>query len=95
MRAVFQVDALVSEALDVVDISAGGLALARGPHAFEPGSRVALTLTLTGDATRRVTTIARWQSAQVVGLELVEVDDDTRRALDRYLAELLERGQSV
>ncbi|MCA9588688.1 MAG: PilZ domain-containing protein [Myxococcales bacterium] len=94
-RASVAVDALVREAVEVVDLSAGGLAFARGDSSLEPGARVELRLALAGAPERSVAVVVRWRSEQTVGAQFVDLSDDAAQELRRYLGELLERGASV
>jgi hypothetical protein len=89
-------DGLMHEALDIVDVSVGGMALTSPAlRATEPGARMKLQLTLGNAGEHAVDVVARWKSADTVGVELVDTASSASQALARYVAELLERGGSA
>jgi hypothetical protein len=83
----------IAEALEIVDISVSGLAIALPPNfeAATPGSEMKLRLVI-GQATYEIRTCVRWNARGMAGLELVDLSEETSKALRRYVAELLERG---
>ncbi|AKU96814.1 hypothetical protein AKJ09_03478 [Labilithrix luteola] len=92
-RAVLASDGPVREAIDVVDVSASGLALSSSRLAtVATGSRLDLRLSLDryGDHDLRVD--VRWKAGELVGVEVVEPTDEAAQAIRRYVGELLERG---
>jgi hypothetical protein len=54
-----------------------------------------LQLTLGNAGEHAVDVVARWKSADTVGVELVDTPSSASQALARYVAELLERGGSA
>lgn len=92
-RAVRTVDAILRESLDVIDISVGGMALAMRP--VDVGTRLALSLTLGSDAEQPIDVEVRWAAVGMVGVEFVNLSHDMAHAVQRYVAELLERGASA
>jgi hypothetical protein len=92
-RAVRTVDALLRESLDVIDISVGGMALATRP--IDVGTRMTLTVTLGAEPERAIEVEVRWAATGMIGVEFVDPSHETSHAVQRYVAELLERGASV
>lgn len=89
-RAVRALDTLLQESVEIVDISVGGMALASVNA--DVGTKMRLTLTLAGQGEHVVDVIVRWASRDSIGVELVDPPAPTTQALQRYMAELLERG---
>ena len=89
-RAVRALAALLQEAVEIVDIRVGGMALASVNA--EVGSTMKLTLTLAGQGEHVIDAVVRWASRDSIGVELVDPPAPTTQALQRYVAELLERG---
>ena len=88
-------DGLMREALDVIDLSVGGLALSSPALAgTKPGQLLTLHLTLGKSVEHKVTVVARWTSDVGVGVELVDPPPKIAQELTKYIAELLERGGS-
>ncbi len=88
-------DGLVHEALDIVDISVGGMALASPVlRETQPGARMKLQITLGARDEHAIEVVARWTKADTVGVELVDAPASATQALGKYVAELLERGAS-
>jgi hypothetical protein len=95
IRVALAGDGLLREALDVIDLSISGLALSSPALAStKPGDKLHLLLTLGTSAEHEVDVITRWTSRDGVGVELVDPPAQTAQALQRYIAELLERGGS-
>lgn len=86
----------IHESLQVIDVSVGGLALAKdGSLADAPvGERFGLRLTLAGLGEHRLDVVVRWAGAQQTGVEFVDPDGQATIAIRKYVAELLERGAS-
>ena len=94
-RAALAGDGLLREVLDVVDLSVGGLAISAPALAkTKPGERLRLHLTLGAAAEFVVDVVVRWRSNENAGVELVDAPPPTARELERYVQELLERGES-
>ena len=89
-RAVRALDALVQESLEIVDISVGGMALASVN--MEPGAKMTVTLSLAGHGDHVVDVVVRWAAQDSIGVELVDPPAAAAQAIQRYVAELLERG---
>lgn len=92
-RAVRPIDGLVQESLEIIDISIGGMALASVNT--EPGTRMKVTLSLAGHGEHVIDTEVRWTSRDSVGVAFVDVPPQAAQAIQRYVAELLERGAAV
>lgn len=92
-RAILSVDALLRESLDVVDISVGGMALVMKPT--EAGARMKLTVTLGSDVEHVLDVEVRWAAMGMVGVEFIDPSPATAQAVQKYVAELLERGAAV
>lgn len=87
-------DGPLREALDVIDVSVGGCALASPAlRDAKLGQRLRMQLALGADE-YPVEVVVRWTSGERVGVELVDAPASTSQALSRYIAELLERGAS-
>jgi len=84
----------VREKLQVIDMSVGGLALARElvARTLEIGSNLALRLTLDHYGVHEVRATVRWTAATQIGVEYVQPPPAAFTAIQRYVAELLERG---
>lgn len=95
VRAALLGDGLLREALDVVDISVGGMSLTspalRGVTA---GQRLKLHVTLATDE-YAIDGVARWAKGESIGIEIVDAPPATAQAVQQYVAELLERGGSA
>lgn len=88
-------DGPVREALDVVDVSLGGMALSSPAlRNTTPGTRLKLMLGLGSGREHGIEVIARWTSAEVAGVELIEPSREVTDAIRRYVAELMERGNA-
>jgi hypothetical protein len=88
-------DGPVREALDVVDISIGGMALASPVlKGTKEGARMKLVLTLGAKDEHALEVVTRWTAAETVGVEIVDPAPTATQALGKYVAELLERGSS-
>lgn len=95
VRVALAGDGLLREALDVIDLSVGGLALSSPALAnTKLGERLRLHLTLGTSAEHIVDVVTRWKSPDGAGVELVDPPPRAAQELGRYIAELLERGQS-
>ena len=87
-------DGLLREALDVVDISVGGMALTSTVlRGSQVGAQLKLQISL-GKEDHAIEVVTRWTAANVIGVELVDPAGVAAQALSRYVAELLERGGS-
>jgi hypothetical protein len=88
-------DGPMREALDVVDISVGGMSLASPAlKGSKEGARMKLMITLGARDEHAVDVVTRWAAAETVGVELVDPPPAATQALGKYVAELLERGSS-
>ena len=88
-------DGLMREALDIVDISVGGLALASPAlKDSKAGARLKLVITLGTHDDHAVEVVTRWATSETIGVELVDPPLAATQALGKYVAELLERGTS-
>lgn len=78
----------------VADVSVGGVALSScgGLEVGPSGSRVKLQLEFATLGAHTVEAIVRHRRDSVVGLEFVDVSEKTASTVQRYVAELLERG---
>lgn len=95
VRVALAGDGLLREGLDVIDLSVGGLALSSPALAStKPGDRLRLHLTLGTSAEHAIEVVTRWTSRDGIGVELVEPSAQMAHELQRYIAELLERGGS-
>jgi hypothetical protein len=98
VRVALAGDGLLREALDVADISVGGLSLTSPAlRGVAPGQRLKLHLTfgeLGAHEEHAIEAIARWVKGDAAGLEVVTPEAGTAKAIERYVAELLERGGS-
>ena len=85
---------LLREALDVIDLSVGGFAISSSPAIAgkNAGDTFELKLSLGAGVEHSVTVISRWRSEAGMGVELVEPDPKVATELQRFIAELLERG---
>ena len=95
-RAIVAVDGLVREAIDIIDVSVSGLALRSGGGlaGAKQGQRLKLTLDLSAWGEHQVDVDVRWTSPAAVGVELADPSPAASQAVNRYVAELLERGVS-
>lgn len=89
-RAVRALDALLQETVEIVDISVGGMALAS--VRAEPGTKMRLTLSLAGHGEHVLETEVRWAARDSIGVAFVDPPAEAAQAIQRYVAELLERG---
>jgi hypothetical protein len=86
-------DGPMREALDVVDISVGGMALASPAlKGSKEGARMKLMITLGAKDEHALEVVTRW--AETIGVEIVDPAPAATQALGKYVAELLERGSS-
>jgi hypothetical protein len=90
-HVIAEVSPAINETLDVVDISVGGLALLQGMKKEVVGTSVKLSLVLSGTPYAIEGSI-RWVAKGMFGIELTNQNDDTARAIRRFIGELLERG---
>jgi hypothetical protein len=86
-------DALLREAVHVMDLSVCGLALA-SLATTETGQQLRLHLRLGSGPEHTVDVIVRWTTRDTAGVELVDPTPQVAQELARYVAELLERGGS-
>lgn len=91
-RAVRALDAIMKESLEIVDLSVGGMALANVDAPL--GATLTITLTLHGYGEHVVDATVRWASRGCIGVEFVDPSDEAAHAIQRYVAELLERGMA-
>lgn len=95
-RVLYEVSAPITEALDVVDISVSGLAIAVGPGLTLAVAATTLKLKLAlPDATHPIEGRVRWNAQGMVGIELVDPSAEATKAIQRYVGELLERGSAA
>lgn len=86
---------LMREALDVIDMSIGGMALASPAlKDAKVGGQMKLMITLGDRGEHAVDAVTRWATAETIGVELVDPPPAATQALGKYIAELLERGSS-
>jgi hypothetical protein len=80
--------------IQVVDVSVGGLALAKTGvlDLAEAGRRLSLHLALGRYGEHEVGVEVRWAAEALVGVQYVELGPAATTAVRRYVAELLERG---
>lgn len=89
-------DGPMREALDVIDISIGGMALASPALAgSQAGARMKLVITLGTLDEQAIEVVTRWASAETVGVEMVDPAPAATQAIGKYVADLLERGSSA
>jgi c-di-GMP-binding flagellar brake protein YcgR len=93
-RVLYELMPPITEALDVLDISVGGLAITQATGVNASTERLKLRLVLP-DGTFAIEGKVRWIARGMVGLELVDPPQETTRAIQRYVGELLERGSSA
>ena len=86
-----EVSAIVGEALEVVNMSVGGMALLHGEHAPPVGSRLKTNLTLL-QVSYEIECEVRWAARGVMGVAFIAPPEETAKAIRTYVAELLERG---
>lgn len=101
-HVLFQQSPVITEALDVIDISVSGVAIVQGSMmktAPALDSTMSLKLVLGSarpqgedTATLPFEGRVRWVAKGMIGLELVNPPADTAKAIQRYVSELLERG---
>lgn len=95
VRVALAGDGLMREALDVMDLSVGGLALSSPALAStKAGDKLRLHLTLGSNPEHAIDVVIRWISADGAGVELVDPPAAIAQELGRFMAELLERGGS-
>jgi hypothetical protein len=88
-------DGPMREALDVVDISIGGMALASPAlKDSKAGARMKLMITLGKSDEHALEVVTRWAAAETIGVEIVDPPQAATQAIGKYVAELLERGAS-
>jgi hypothetical protein len=88
-------DGMMREALDVVDMSIGGMALASPAlKDSKVGGQMKLMITLGARDEHAVNAVTRWATSESIGVELVDPAPTATQALGKYIAELLERGSS-
>jgi hypothetical protein len=88
------VSATITEPLDVVDISVGGLALIQGMKKEPVGANINLRVVFP-QAIHPVDAVVRWVAKGMVGVELVNPPEPTAKAFRQFIGELLERGGGV
>ena len=93
-HVLYEVMPTITEALDVVDISVGGLAIVQAMKVDASTTMMKLRLVLP-DATHVIEGKVRWVAKGMVGLELIDPPQETTKAIQRYVGELLERGSSA
>lgn len=93
-HVLYEVMPPITEALDVVDISIGGLAIVQPMKLTAATATIKLGLVLP-DGTHAIEGHVRWVAKGMVGLELIEPPQETMKAIQRYVGELLERGSSA
>lgn len=94
-RAALVGEGPLREALDVVDVSLGGLALASPAlRSVTLGARLKLAISLGARDEHAIDVVVRWMRADIVGVELAGAPAAALQALERYVGELLERGAS-
>src|SRR4051794_934393 len=72
-RAALLGDGLMREALDVVDISVGGMALASPVlKGTKEGARMKVVLTLGAKDEHAIDVVTRWTKTDTIGVELVD-----------------------
>jgi hypothetical protein len=91
--AVRRIDALLKESLEVLDISPGGMALAMRDVPL--GTRMDIALTLGSAEALPLEVEVRWAGEGSVGVSFVDPPAATSNAVQKYVAELLERGGAV
>jgi hypothetical protein len=81
-------------AIQVVDVSVGGLALAKtgALDLVEAGRRLSLHVDLGRYGAHDVGVEVRWAAEALVGVQYVDLAPAATTAVRRYVAELLERG---
>jgi hypothetical protein len=97
LRATLEDPSGPARPLEVIDVSISGLAVSpvvegAPSGALTKGSELALRLVFPQRQEHAVRAVVRWTGEGVVGLELLEPSEPLRRALGRYIGELLERG---
>ena len=86
-------DGLVHESLGVIDVSVSGIALATTPTVkLRAGDHAKLRLSLDHYGEHVVEIVVRWTSGDAVGVEVVDPTPEAKKAVNRYVGELLERG---
>jgi c-di-GMP-binding flagellar brake protein YcgR len=94
-RAVIAVEGPVQESLTVFDVSVGGMALSHpGQGGTAMGRKMRLHISLTGQGEYEVDVEIRWASPQVIGIAFVDLTPEATQGVRRYVADLLERGNS-
>lgn len=84
------------EALDVVDISIGGMALTSPAlKDSKAGARLKLVVTLGVLEDQALDVVTRWAAGETIGVEIVDAAPTATQAIGKYVAELLERGSSA
>ena len=80
--------------LRVVDVSVGGIALARDAVGLDlaPGSKHVLKLSLANYGEHEVNVVVMWRGEALVGARYVDLERPATTAVRAYVAELLERG---
>lgn len=95
-RAVLVSSGPLHETLDVLDISVGGMALARPPAGTpKVGDNAKLRLRLGHNDEQLVDVLVRWVSADAFGVELASPTEEVEKSIRTYTSDLLERGLSV
>lgn len=89
-------DGPLHEALDVIDISAGGMHLSMPTNrAVDVGGTIKLRISLGTETEHVVDVTIRWTSSTSFGAEIIEPAPAAQASIRRYIGELLERGLSV
>ncbi len=95
-RAVVAVEGPLQEALTVFDVSVGGMALSPpGTGGTAVGRRMTLNVSLGGGhGDHKLDVEIRWAAPQVIGVAFVDLTPEATQGVRRYVADLLERGNS-
>ena len=93
VRVALASDGLMREALDVMDLSVGGVALSSPALAGKKaGDRLRMHLTIGTGTEHTIEGVVRWTKGDGAGVELVDLPANVAQELGRYISELLERG---
>jgi hypothetical protein len=93
-HVLFEQSPVITEALDVIDISVSGVAIVQSSMTKAlPAIDSMMKLKLVIDTnTVPFEGKVRWVAKGMIGLELVNPSADTSKTIQRYVSELLERG---
>lgn len=97
LRAMIPGRGALQSPITVLDVSVGGVAVARSGSfaAVKVGDRLRLKLTFARFGAHEVDVEVRRADAFVVGLQFVEAPGEMVTAATRYVSELLERGAAA